>query len=145
MRLVGTLNIHLSNSSWKASVSSFILELSLKAEYYKICNIHHRTDAWAAEQFSSNVGEKKTDKIRVSQICLYYVHFRHFCHCIMKTTRDLSRRKIESVFGHFTKFNVRKTDFSQNSMYRHESFLFFLGIPLFKAFQIATFSNFCAK
>ena len=29
--------------------------------------------------------------------------------------RGLSREKIESVFGHFTKFNMRKTDSSQNS------------------------------
>ena len=26
----------------------------------------------------------------------------------------MSRGKIESVFGHFTKFYIRKTDFSQN-------------------------------
>ena len=30
--------------------------------------------------------------------------------------RVLSRGKIESVFGHFTKFNIRRTDFSQNSV-----------------------------
>ena len=30
--------------------------------------------------------------------------------------RGLSRGKIESIFGHFTKFNFRKTDFSQNSI-----------------------------
>ena len=32
-------------------------------------------------------------------------------------TRGLSRRKIESVFRHFTKFNLRKTDSSQNSIW----------------------------
>ena len=31
-------------------------------------------------------------------------------------SRGLSRKKIESVFGHFTKFNNRKTDSSQNSI-----------------------------
>ena len=30
--------------------------------------------------------------------------------------RDLSRRKIESVFGHFTTFSIKKTDTSQNSL-----------------------------
>ena len=30
-----------------------------KAEYYKICNVRHRTDACAAEQFCSNAGEEK--------------------------------------------------------------------------------------
>ena len=30
--------------------------------------------------------------------------------------RGLSRRKIESVFGHFAKFNIRKADSSQNSL-----------------------------
>ena len=33
---------------------------------------------------------------------------------IINENRGLSRRKMESVFGHFTKFNVRKMDFSQN-------------------------------
>ena len=28
----------------------------------------------------------------------------------------LSWEEIESVFGHFAKFNIRKTDFSQNSI-----------------------------
>ena len=30
--------------------------------------------------------------------------------------------KIESVFGHFTKFNIRKTDFSQNSLPQKQTF-----------------------
>ena len=44
----------------------------------------------------------------------------------------MSRENIKSFFGHFTKFNVRKTDSSQNSalekwtlrnsIYMHESF-----------------------
>ena len=47
-----------------------------------------------------------------------------------------------------TKFNFRKTGSSQNSTHRHESFYYFLGIPLFKGkkekqvFQIANFANF---
>ena len=54
---------------------------------------------------------------RVLQTRLHYVQFRHFCQCTMKTARGLSRGKIESVFGHFTKFNIRKTDSSQNSIW----------------------------
>ena len=99
------------------TLRSFQLDFILKAEYYKICDIHRRTDAWAAEQFCSNVGEKKNcQKYRFSRTRLHYVHFRHFCYCRMKTIKDLSRGKIESVFRHFTKFNIRKTDSSQNSM-----------------------------
>ena len=64
---------------------------------------------------------------------------------VIKIIRDLSRGKIESFFRLFTKFNSRKTNTSQNSIYRHESYLHFLEIPLFKAFQIVTFCNFCAK
>ena len=89
-------------------------------------------------------GEKKIVKVRVSRTRLHYV-FRHFCHCTIKTTRSLSGGKIESFFRLFTKFNSRKTNTSQNSIYRHESYLHFLEIPLFKAFQIVTFCNFCAK
>ena len=41
------------------------------------------------------------------------------CVCVFKKDivfRDLSWRKIESVFGHFTKFIIRKTDSLLNSM-----------------------------
>ena len=34
------------------------------------------------------------------------------------TSMGLSMGKIESVFGHFTKFNIRKTDASQNSVWK---------------------------
>ena len=60
--------------------------------------------------------EKKISSCRDSRFRLHYTHFCHFRYCRMKTTRGLSRRKIESVFGHFTKFNIRKTDASQNSL-----------------------------
>ena len=81
-------------------------------------------------------GEKKIASCRVSRrICLHYVLFRHFCYCTMKSTRGLSRGKIEFVFRHFTKFNNRKMDTSQNSIYRHENFLHFLGFPLFSPFK----------
>ena len=33
------------------------------------------------------------------------------------TIRDLSRGEIESLFGHFTKVNIRKMDSSQNSIW----------------------------
>ena len=36
--------------------------------------------------------------------------------------RGLSREKIETVFGHFTKFNIRKTDSSQNSLLEKQTF-----------------------
>ena len=85
-----------------------------KAEYYKICEVRRKTDAWSAEQFCLNVGEKKNcQSYRVLRTRLYCVQFRH---CAMKTTKGLSRGKIESVFGHFTKFISRKTDTSRNSL-----------------------------
>ena len=85
-----------------------------KAEYCKICDVRRRTDTWAAEQFCSNVGEKKIVKVRISRTRLHYV----LCNATVqwKTTRSLSWGKIESFFGHFTKFNCRKTDTSQNSI-----------------------------
>ena len=47
---------------------------------------------------------------------------RHVGVCYKTYLRGLSRGKIECVFGHFTKFNIRKTDFSQNSIWEKWTF-----------------------
>ena len=54
------------------------------------------------------------DKI-ILIISLYL--FFSILNCQSFEFRGLSRGKIESVFGHFTKFNIRKTDSSQNSIW----------------------------
>ena len=118
-----------------------------KAEYYKICDIRRRTDAWAAEQFCSNVGGgKKITKVTEFRRLVYTT-------CIFVTFVTVQWKLPRVSLG--GQFIIRKMDTSQNSfaekrtlqnsIYRHENFLYFLRIPLFKAFQIATFSNFCAK
>ena len=48
--------------------------------------------------------------------------FQHSVLTMSSQTRGLSRGKIESVFEHFTKFNMRKTDSSQNSIWWKRTF-----------------------
>ena len=51
-------------------------------------------------------------------IVIYNLHFLENLKCNWSIiSRGLSRGKIKSVFGHFTKFSIRKTDTSQNSVW----------------------------
>ena len=53
---------------------------------------------------------KKKHRSMPDRLLNFIRSFQFFCYSFL---RDLSRRKIESVFRHFTQFNIRKTDFSR--------------------------------
>ena len=90
------------------------------------------------------------------KFCKYSLQLLRIC----ALTRGLCRRKIEFIFAHFTKFNIRKwtlhkiqyqkngfftkfnirkTVSSQNSIYRHGSFHHFWRIRLFFFFCFKAF------
>ena len=52
--------------------------------------------------------------LNFANLLIYFIQHKHNKN-LLSANRSLSRGKIESVFGHFTKFSIRKTDPSQNS------------------------------
>ena len=114
----------------------FSFFLCPKAEYCKICDIRRRTDACAAEQFCSNVGEKKKLP-KLTEFCgLVYItcNFVTFVTVQWKlpgvcldgklssflniSQNSISEKQILHKIQYrknrlFTKFNIRKTDSSQ--------------------------------